>query len=467
MHRKSQSNRRIRRVALLVLPCLLVACGTRLTHEEHLAAAGGAGATGSNSTGAAASAAAGAGASTAAGSTGASGGTAGSGAAGAGSAAGGPGAELEGAVAGAAEGSAATPGSPIRIGMIGNFGGIAGASFVPAREALKAWVASVNARGGINGHPVELLVADNGNEGARDLAIAKDFVENQGVIAIVNYFGGAGGPPAVAAYAAEVGVPVIGGLTTDQTWTTSTHLFPQTAGYDNIYFASARAMADQGMDKIAIVYCIEGSVCQENADRFRVHAEAMGLEVVYSAGVSLAQPDFTSECLNARSRGANAVYPQLDGNSVARMARSCGRQGFNPRFFLPAPVEPADPVLGNAIAVVPTFPWVLTSGSPALDEYGQAIAQYAPDVARNSFLTSGWMTGKVVELAAANMPEPPTAAAMLAGLWAMQNQTFGGISPAITYVQGQPAAPANCAFYMEIQDGQWTAPRGAELYGCM
>lgn len=362
--------------------------------------------------------------------------------------------------------TAPSGGAPIRVGMIGNFGGVAGASFVSARESLKAWVGMINGKGGINGHRVELLVADDGNEGTRDLAIAKDFIENRGVIALINYYGAAGGPDAVANYAASKGVPIIGGAAFDNTFYRYPITFPQVTGPASFNYAAARMMIDKGIKKIAIVYCTEGGVCKENADAFKAAAIQQGLEVVYEAGVSLVQPDFTAECVAARDRGATGFFPQVDGGSVNRLSRSCARQGYKPGYFVTAPADGPAAELEGAFTALRTFPWFLTSGSPALEEYGQAMKRFAPKVVGNSFTTSGWMSGKLLEAAARNVSTQPTSAELLEGLYALQDETFGGISSAISFRRGQTAPDANCAFYVEVRNGKWVAPNGAELVAC-
>jgi branched-chain amino acid transport system substrate-binding protein len=369
----------------------------------------------------------------------------------------------------AAIGGGATPaagGAAIRVGRVGNFGGVAGASCAPARESLRAWVGLINAKGGINGHKVELLVADDGNEGTRDLSIAKDFVENRGVIALINYYGAAGGPDAVASYATSKGVPIIGGAAFDSTFYKYPIMFPQITGPQSFNYSAAKVMLDKGIKKVAIVYCTEGGVCKQNSDQFKAAAQKQGLQIVYEAGVSLAQPDFTAECVAARNAGATGFFPQVDGSSVNRLARSCSRQGFKPKYYVTAPIDPPDPLLEGAFTTIRTFPWFLTSGSPAIAEYAQAMQRYAPGTTGNSFTTSGWMSGKLLEVAAKRVSAKPTSREILEGLWAIQNETFGGISPAISFRKDQTAPDANCAFYIEVKGGKWTAPNGAGLVAC-
>ena len=61
-------------------------------------------------------------------------------------------------------------------------------------------------------------------------------------------------------------------------------------------------------------------------------AKKFGIKVVYNAGASLTQPDYTSHCLGAQSAGAEIFAVSLDGNSVQSLARSCAAVGFHPIY---------------------------------------------------------------------------------------------------------------------------------------
>src|SRR5260370_5783544 len=52
-------------------------------------------------------------------------------------------------------------GSPVKIGVICSCSGPFGADQTPAWQVLQAWQKSVNASGGLNGHPVDLTYMDN------------------------------------------------------------------------------------------------------------------------------------------------------------------------------------------------------------------------------------------------------------------------------------------------------------------
>lgn len=354
------------------------------------------------------------------------------------------------------------PKSPIVVGMVGVWTGIAGAAFAPARDAFGAWVQMVNDRGGINGHPVKLLVADDGGDPARTKSIVQDFVENRGVVALVNYFGVW---EDIDGYVESKRIPVVGGYGLGDAWDRSWAMFPASASNTNMNFAWAKVSADTGAKKVGTVYCSEGDICAQKEAEYAKFAEQLGLEVVYRARVSLAQPDFTAECLEARNRGAELIMPVVDGNSVNRLVQSCQRQGFEPTFINSNPSEARPPDTKRLLAPIPSFPWFLTGGSPGLEEYGDAMDRYVdqPLAVRSS---QGWVAGKLLEKTAQNLSDPPTSADLLAGLWALENETLGGLTPPLTFPRERPHPEPSCVFLVEATDGGWTARVGTDLVGC-
>ena len=146
------------------------------------------------------------------GATPAQGNAAGAGGAGPGNAGGGSG---SGAVATPGPGAGALPGlqsdgSVIKLGSIAVRSGPLGAAMQPAIDAARAWVNDINARGGLAGHPVELVTVDDRGDPSTALALARRLVEQDGVLAIY----GTGMPTteqAVAPYLLQKGVPIIGG----------------------------------------------------------------------------------------------------------------------------------------------------------------------------------------------------------------------------------------------------------------
>jgi branched-chain amino acid transport system substrate-binding protein len=68
-------------------------------------------------------------------------------------------------------------GDPIVVGSICSCSGAQSAVIGKVSEANKAWAASVNAAGGINGHPVKIITKDDAGDPAKGIAAAKELVQ--------------------------------------------------------------------------------------------------------------------------------------------------------------------------------------------------------------------------------------------------------------------------------------------------
>ncbi|MHB8466644.1 MAG: ABC transporter substrate-binding protein [Acidimicrobiales bacterium] len=363
-------------------------------------------------------------------------------------------------------GSGATgPKAPLIVGMVGWLSGIGGGTSTYSRDVLVAWSKWVNAKGGINGHPIQLYVADDGGDESRSVSIVHDFVENKHVIALLNYSGAS--VVGVGNYVKTKNVPIIGGNVTEQTWTQNPMLFPQDAATNGHFWGAARLASAAGVKKIATVYCTEVAACSQSNSTFVQYAHAEGLDVVYQGQISFTQPDYTAECLQMRNSGAQAVVPITENTSTVRLAQSCGRQGYNPIYDLQAVNDgmAAIPQFDNSIGNLASFPWFVHTGPPGVADYVQALQQYAPNRLTDGVdvQTDAWIIGTIFEKAAARVSDTPTAQEILQGLWKMKNETFNGLllgGEARTFTQGQPTAETFCVYNTRIQGGKWTAPQG-------
>jgi branched-chain amino acid transport system substrate-binding protein len=58
-------------------------------------------------------------------------------------------------------------------------------TYAPIKDALDLYLKEVNARGGINGHPIEIIIEDNANQPSRAAAQAKKLLTQDNVILII------------------------------------------------------------------------------------------------------------------------------------------------------------------------------------------------------------------------------------------------------------------------------------------
>lgn len=353
------------------------------------------------------------------------------------------------------------------IASVGWYSGIFASSTVPMLKGLQAWVAHINERGGLNGHRVQLAVYDDGGDTARNRAARQDAIERRGAIAFLldtNPLSGKGG----VEYAVQKRVPILGG-TGGEPWAYSEAMvFPQMSSAMNFWAtypsSAARHVIPQGKRKVGTVVCAEGQACADSATVWAERAKDLGFEVVYKSRPAAAQPDFTAECLAARNAGVEVQWIVLPANAAGNFVNSCARQSFKPTYVFPIQavgVFMEDELYDGSLAPNPVFPWS-QKGTPATDEFQEAFRKYLADKAIPYAAPIGWVAGKMLEKAAANLPEPPTTAGLLAGLWTFREETLGGLTSPLTFIENQTAKPTVCWFDVVNVKGKWTSPAGGQ-----
>ncbi len=365
------------------------------------------------------------------------------------------------------------PGSELRLGSIGQQSGPIGNAFIPMIHAAKAWVADVNARGGLARHPVRLIFGDDGGDPSRSLALAKRMVEQDKVIAL---FGGqmALTLQAITPYLEEKQVPFVHNTPSAPDTDKSPMVFNSTTGStDGTQWAHIAGLRKFNSDKkkAAILYCREAQTCPLLAAGAKKYATAAGLQVVNEAQVSLAQPDYTAEVIAARNAGAEMLIPVLENASVVRLIRSAKRQGWSPaissqmamhdeRFITLGGADTEGVVMGSEV------PWA-TSPHPVMVQYRAAIDRYVPGGIKASLGAAVFVDGRLLELISAGFPPEPTSADILKGLWALRGETLGGLLPPITFPrEGGHARTNPCVIPAIVQGGkfvegaEWVCPPG-------
>jgi branched-chain amino acid transport system substrate-binding protein len=373
---------------------------------------------------------------------------------------------------GAPEPGAPAPGSgtaPIVIGNIGTYTGPAGGSLKRFPEGVQVWVKWINDRGGLNGHPVKLIVVDDGGDPARHKAAKQDLIERKGVQAFVGDGEPLAGESSVD-YITSKGIPMVGNEGGSDWYYKSPMYFPQAPNGDTYWHSMMPGLAEvtKGKKKFASAACVEAETACGGADRVW-HDEGIakknGFDPVYRARVSLAQPDYTAECLAAQKAGAEIVVLVLDDTSIGRFANSCGRQRYNPIFAWPlAPAATRhkdDPNLNGGVVLLNFFPW--TKGdTPATAEFQAAMKKYFSGTVEPGH-AGGWASGKMFEKAALATATPTLAAGILDGLYSFKGETLGGLTMPLSFNRGQPAKRVECWGQLIINSGKYVPVNNGEV----
>jgi branched-chain amino acid transport system substrate-binding protein len=254
--------------------------------------------------------------------------------------------------------------APIKIGLIASMSGPLASVGVAQRDAVTAVAEDINSKGGIAGHPIQLVVFDdttNPTEAARG---ATQLIQQDKVVAIVGPTTGSAAlalAPVAARYKVPVSsmvasVPVISKKNSFYAW-----VFRGQPD-DTVTTASMlKQLAASGAKKIGVYYQ-EDAYGKFTADYVSEVASKFGLEVVDKVNSTLTATDLTAQATKLRNAGAEAIIVQVSppalAASFARAAKQVGLKaplwggiGFGQRAFAEALGKDGDGIramlLGN------------------------------------------------------------------------------------------------------------------------
>ena len=364
--------------------------------------------------------------------------------------------------------------SVIKLGVVGTFGGPVGGFVKATVTGIRAWSQAINAAGGVNGHPIEVLVGDDGGDPARFNSTLQQFVEQQGVLAIL-FTTLSFAPNGNNKYLDSKKIytfGIDGGLETP--YTNPYVLGPAPSGFsyaDVMLLALGNAMNAKGGVKLASFACSDFGLCDNFDTRWSQKAalDKAGFELVARGRPSLTQPDYTSQCLAAKQAGAEAVILGIDGASVRRFASDCARQNYKPKIGGADLVITADLlgdknleglVVGTKLAPFPD------ARVPGIREALAAFAKYAPGQVPTGGMAYGWLIGELFAQAGKNLPDNPTQKDLEAGLATIKNNNLKGMTYPMTIRPGKPAERQLCYGTVVVQGGKFL-PSPGESFGCV
>jgi branched-chain amino acid transport system substrate-binding protein len=377
--------------------------------------------------------------------------------------------------ASAAQGSGPKPTkSEITIGMTNASTGVADGAGTKSNEAVaKAWAKWVNGDlGGINGHPVRIVIKDTKNDTATAAQVAKAMIADPKVLAEVGGADTVAGAVWTKAFS-DAKVPVIGGGdNNDPTITGNPYYFsPDVAGGTMIPLMADAAKA-AGAQSVGMILCAESAGCKGAADLLKPRVAQLGMKWAGFVGVRATDANYTAACLAMKQAKADFVQLALPPSTGTRVISDCKRQGVQFGTYGAAYTGfDADKLKVHTDAGVKVtgefagFPWF--ADIPGAKAYRDAMDKYgdgAPD--ENDSQTAAWAALELFRKAMANAGDAPTRADVAQGLWAIKDEDLGGLLPApVTFTKGKPAPLVKCAWTASLSKGQYTGLKKLCLSG--
>jgi branched-chain amino acid transport system substrate-binding protein len=351
-------------------------------------------------------------------------------------------------------------GAPIVVGNIGTYSGPTASSQAQTKDLMVAWQNWMNAHDGINGHPVKVIIKDDGGNATKALSEVKELVQQDKVVAIIGDHSNS--DVTWASYIKTTDVPVIGGESLDLPFVTNPSFFPVgpsiVAGLYGVV-----SLAKTVGPKMGLLYCAEAPQCAGAVPLYQALGKAVGVEVPYSAKVAASSPDYTAQCQGLKNAGVQSVSVLAPSDTVVRVHKACASQGVNvPEIAQDGTVTTSwlkEPSLDKMLAVAYVHPWFDTS-LPAIQDFQAAVKQYAPSIVSelNEESSDSWAGGMLFAAAAKLAPGATiTAASIKAGLYKLKNETVGGLTSPLNFTPGK-ATSIKCYFAIGISDGKFTVP---------
>jgi branched-chain amino acid transport system substrate-binding protein len=366
--------------------------------------------------------------------------------------------------------SAASPastvsGTPITVGFVCSCTGPLAQSIGRSADVIQAWAKWTNAHGGLNGHPVKVIAADDGQDPAKGLEAVKSLVEQDKVMAIV------GNESLTTAawekYVAAKGVPVVGGEPVDTPFMTNPDFFISGSNLLMNLFGEVALAKQTGKTHLGLFYCAETPVCAQAPPLVGALAKPMGVTVT-SARIASTAPNYIAPCLAFKQDGVDALNVAVNSSDVPRVVDACAQQGFQPvNLASSATTErswAADSNLSGSLVAAANAVYTDTN-VPGIKAFTDALHQYVPGLTSSPQYSWGlidpWAGGQLFAAAAkaAKLTPSSTPGDVKKGLYALKNETLDGVAPPLNFAPGQPGFPA-CYFQAKLSGGEFQPLNG-------
>jgi branched-chain amino acid transport system substrate-binding protein len=327
---------------------------------------------------------------------------------------------------------------------------------------MRAWEKWTNANGGIDGHPVQIIIMDDQGNPAVGLADTHKLIDGDHVISATCI--GIGCIFNLGPYAAQKGIPLIGpGYTA---------LWGTTFGHPNVYEVDSNYIGEVGVlfqfakETGATKAGVVSDIQTGGPTTSKLYGQAAKDEgLAFGSGVTISDsaPNYVAPCLALKNAGVDTIANTLGAATSKSFMDQCYTQGYRPVITGQQadlnPVWIKDAAYARGVATIPTFPW-WDNSIPAVATFNQVIKQYDPAglTVAPIIATQAWDTMVVFAAGAkaGKVGDTPTSAQLVAGLQTIKNDTFGDLTPPLTYANGANAQPPTCAYGAKVAGGQYS-----------
>ncbi len=340
----------------------------------------------------------------------------------------------------------------ITIGLIAPTSGPQATSFASSQAGIEARFAMANETGELGDRQLELVVADDAGDVARNLTAAEQLVDQEGVFGVIEVSSAADGS---GQYLADEGVPVTGWHVGAPVWGKHANMFPwhnvAPVEQDQQTTRNALVLGELGATKIAVIAGGNPSSVTFAQNVAETVDADPNLETVYTDfDVPLGSTEFTAQVEEIEAAGADGLYTGMDFASNVALRDALAQAGVDiPVTIFPGGYDPRIltlPGIQGAYFGIEFRP--LELNEPVHEQYRQYAGENLGQVP-----IVGWMSADtMIEGIKAAGVDCPTREAFINNLRLVEDYDAGGFLDPATNFRTDLGVQYQCVNYVQVVD---------------
>jgi branched-chain amino acid transport system substrate-binding protein len=383
------------------------------------------------------------------------------------------------AAAGAGSSSAAASGNgvPITVGVLTSITGSSASGFTPGTEqGVKARFGLVNAAGGVNGHKITYVMADDASSPTGAATAVRKLIEQDHVTAILDvsswFFG---------AYqiAVQAGIPVFGvGFDGGTEWNNpqNKNLFDTSGNGNYTLVPSAYGIIAKqlGVTKAGALGYSNSPSSMLSANAFMAATQHYGIAKGFQTGIAFGSTDVGPVVLGIKNSGTDGFYPVTIPNTAFAVVVGLAQAGVKMKMLLLPTGYGGDLLQSKAATTAANGAYFYTNLAPietgnagakklqdALHTYAGAPAGTIPSFSNYQ----GWLTSDALVAALGTAGSNPTSSSIISGFRNSATWDAGGlyVHPLDFSKYGNlagPTGPGGCLYVVQLRNGAFHPVKG-------
>jgi branched-chain amino acid transport system substrate-binding protein len=303
------------------------------------------------------------------------------------------------------------------IGVTSALTGPPASTYAPAMDALRIYLDGVNARGGINGKKINLVIQDDSAEPSKAVANVKKLVSQDNAILLVNASLSSTYAPVIAeSRNAKIPLLFASGVCPKEVYPPAAELqFCTTAYAANFDSRAALAFVKEtAKEPVKIGFSAMAIPLSRGEMEFAAkHAPEVGMTALGIQVVPPPTPDYTPFATNLKDSGANWVFSWAPWVTQVRTFEALRRLGWDGDYVTWAHLEAEGELkrIKDGKLYVIGANAMFEDDLPIQKEIAEAVkkagSKYPPEQ-----MAEGWIAGMVIEAALRGAKQPVTAATL-------------------------------------------------------